>query len=70
MVGESHWNDAVQYLMDHPDKNFTFVHAFRHGAPLDTFHSIGWEYMVHRNDSVFHLVTYYDGIIYKCIRYV
>ena len=64
-VGDSHWNDAVQYLIEHPEKNFAFVHAFRHGATLDTFNSTGWEYIVQRNGSEFNFLTYYYGTLYK-----
>ena len=63
-IGTSHWNDALAYMKDHPEKEWCFGHAcLRHDPEVTALTLSGWEYIVRRDGTKLNFVVYHNGTI-------
>lgn len=63
-IGTSHWDSAVMFMEQHPDRMFLFTkNNFHDQDGLQV--GPGWEYVVERHEGKLFCVTYKDGFIFK-----
>jgi hypothetical protein len=64
-IGTSHWDSAVKFMRQHPDRMFIFA---KYNFENQDFQlGPGWEYVVERHDGNLFCVTYKDGMKIKSI---
>jgi len=61
-IGDSHWQCAIEYLKQHPEKSHTFPNGDMDG-PLIL--KDGWDYVVHRVENTLVCTTYYDKKVFS-----
>lgn len=63
-IGTSHWDSAIEFMEQHPDRMFLFTKS--NFDDQDGLHvGPGWEYVVERHGGKLFCVTYLDGIMFK-----